>query len=66
MNFFLMNLAFSPNILADVRYHAQVLLKHSCTLGKLVNTETKGIMLLCIGKIFVSVAFFIGFKYNTQ
>ena len=43
---------------------AQVLLKLSCTLGKLVKTQTKGIRLLCIGKmIFVSVAFFNGFKY---
>ena len=37
---------------------AQVLQKRSCTLGKLVNTQTKGIALLCIEKIkFVSVAF---------
>ena len=36
------------------------LLKRSCTLGKLVNTQIKGITLLCTGKIiFVSVAFLI-------
>ena len=29
---------------------AQVLLKHSCTLGKLVNTQIKGNTLLCTGK----------------
>ena len=33
-----------------MRSQAQVLLKRSCTLGKLVNTQTKGITLLCIGK----------------
>ena len=36
----------------------QFLLKRSCTLGKLVNTQIKRIPLLCTGKIiFVSVAF---------
>ena len=41
-----------------MRKQAQVLLTRSCTLGKLVNAFTKGITLLCIGKIiFVSVAF---------
>ena len=45
-----MNLAFFTNILADVHYQAQVLLQRSITLGKLVNTHTKGITLLCIGK----------------
>ena len=34
----LMNLAFFAKILADVRNQAQVLLKRSCTLGKVVNT----------------------------
>ena len=53
-----MNLAFFTKILADVRNQAQVLLKRSFTLEKLVNTQTKGITLLCIGKIiFLSVAF---------
>ena len=41
-----------------MRYQAQVLLKLSCMLGKLVNAQIKGITLLCTGKIiFVSVAF---------
>ena len=41
-----------------MRNQAQVLLKRSCTLGKLLNTQIKGITLLCTGKIiFVSVAF---------
>ena len=43
-----------------MRNQDQVLLKRSSTLGKRVNTQTKGIMLLCIGKmIFESVAFLI-------
>ena len=33
-----------------MRNHAQVLLNSSCSLGKLVNTETKENTLLCIGK----------------
>ena len=41
-----------------MRNQAQDLLKRYCTLGKLVNAQTKGIRLLCIGNIiFVSVAF---------
>ena len=49
---------FSPKVLADVRNQAKVLLKRSCMLGKLVNTQIKGATLLCTGKeIFVSVAF---------
>ena len=41
-----------------MRNQAQVLLKHSCTLGKFVNTQTKGITSLCIEKILlISVAF---------
>ena len=53
-----MNLAFFTKSLADVRNQAQVLLKLSCALGKLVNTQIKGITLLCTEKIaFVSVAF---------
>ena len=55
--FFLMNLAFFTKILADVRNQAQVLLKLSCTLGKLVNTQTKGITLLRIGKSNVCIWF---------
>ena len=40
-----------------MRNQAQVLLKRSCTLGKLVNTQVKRITLICTGKIiFVSVA----------
>ena len=53
-----MNLTFSSKFLADVRNQSQVLFKRSCTLGKLVNIQTQGITLLCIGKIiFVSVTF---------
>ena len=48
--FISMNLAFSPKFLADVRYQAQALLKCSCTPGKLVNTQTRVIILRCIGK----------------
>ena len=33
-----------------MRNQAHILLKRSCTLGTLVNTQTKGIKLLCIGK----------------
>ena len=41
-----------------MRNQAQDLLKRSCTLEKLVNTPTKRITLLCIGKvIFVAVSF---------
>ena len=43
---------------------AQVLLKRSCTLGKLVNTQTKGITLLCIGKNNICIScIFNAFKY---
>ena len=35
---------FSPKFLAVVRSHAHVLLKRSCMLGKLVNTQTKGLL----------------------
>ena len=53
-----MNLAFFTNFSEDIRNQAHILLKGSCTLGKLVNTQTKAIKLLCIGKIIpVSVAF---------
>ena len=51
-----MNLTFSPKILADVRNQAQVLLKRSCTLWKLVNTQITGIMLLCTGKMIFLMA----------
>ena len=40
-----------------MRYQAQVLLKRSCTLGKLVNTHTKGITYVYENILFVSVAF---------
>ena len=47
-----------------MRDQAQILLKRSCTLGKLVNTQTKGITLLCIGKNNVCIScVFDGFKY---
>ena len=36
-----MNLVFFTKILADVCNQAQVLLKRSCRLEKLVNTQTK-------------------------
>ena len=45
---------------------AQVLLKRSCTLGKLVNTQIKGITLLCIGKKFVSVAFLMALSIDRR
>ena len=48
-----------------MRNQAQVLLKRSCTLGKLVNTQIKGITLLCTGKIiFVSVAFLMALSID--
>ena len=56
-----MNFAFSLFILADVCYQAQVLLKRSCTLGKLVNTQTKDITLLCKGTNNICIN---GFKYT--
>ena len=36
---FLMNFAFFTKFLSDVRNQAQVLLKRSCTLDELVNTQ---------------------------
>ena len=48
-----------------MRNQAQVLLKRSCMLGKLVNTQSKGLTLLCIGKIiFVSVAFLLALSIH--
>ena len=59
-----MNLAFLTKILGRCVNQAQVLLKRSCVLGKLVNTQTKGITLLCIGKNNVCISsVFNGFKY---
>ena len=59
-----MNLAFFTKSLADVRNQAQVLLKLSCALGKLVNTQIKGITLLCTGKSSICIScVFNGFKY---
>ena len=56
---------FSPKFLADVRNQAQVLLKRSCTLGNPVNTETKGITLLSIGKNNTCISCVLnGFKYT--
>ena len=50
-----------------MRKQAQVLLKRSCTLGKLVNTKIKGITFLCTGKIiFVSVAFLMALSILPQ
>ena len=61
-----MNLHFSPKFLADVCDQAQVLLKRSCTLGKLENTQTKGITLLCKGKNIICIScIFNGFKYTS-
>ena len=46
---------------------AQVLLKLSCTLGKLVNTQTKGITLLCIGKNNMYISCVLnGFRYRRR
>ena len=41
----------------------QVLLKRFRTLWKLVNTQTKEITLLCIGKKYLYQLRFSGFKY---
>ena len=61
-----MNLAFFTFFLADVCNQAQVLLKRSCRLGKLVITHIKGISLLYTGKIiFVSVAFLMALRNCT-
>ena len=47
-----------------MRYQAQVLQKRPYTLGKLVNTHTKGITLLCIGQNNICIScVFNGFKY---
>ena len=51
-----MNLAFLPTFLADVRNQAQVLLKHSCTLEELVNTQIKEITLICTGKNIICIS----------
>ena len=59
----LMNLAFSPKFLADVRNQAQVLLKPS--FRKLANTKIKGITLLCTGKNNICISCVLnGFKYR--
>ena len=60
-----MNFALFTIFLADVLYQAQVLLKCSCTFGKLVNTQIKGITLLCTGKNNICIScVFNGFKYT--
>ena len=47
-----------------MRNQAQVLLKRTCTLGKLVNTQIKVIALLCTGINNVCIScVFNGFKY---
>ena len=49
-----------------MRNQAQVLLKRSCTLGKLINTQIKRIALLCTGKNNVCIScVFNGFKYSS-
>ena len=43
---------------------AQVLLKRSCTFGKLVNIQITGVTLLCTGKNNICIScVFNGFKY---
>ena len=42
---------FSPKVLTEVCNPAQVLVKHSPTLGTPVSIKTKCIMLVFIGKI---------------
>ena len=50
-----------------MRNRAQVLLRRSCTLGELVNTQIKGLTLECTGKIiFVSVAFLMALSILNQ
>ena len=54
----LMNLSFFTKILAEVCNWAQVLVKHSPTLGTFVSTKPKCIKLIFIGKIpLIPVAF---------
>ena len=49
-----------------MRNQAQALLKLSCMLEKLVNTQIKGITLICTGKIiFVSVVFLMALSIFT-
>ena len=60
-----MNLAFFTKIFYRWRNQAQVLLKLSCTLGKLVNTQIKGITLICTGNNNICIScVFNGFKYR--
>ena len=48
-----------------MRNRAQVLLRRSCTLGKLVNTQIKEHTLLCTGKNNICIScVFNGFKYT--
>ena len=48
-----------------MRNQAQVLLKRSCWLGKLVNTHIKEFTLVCTGKNNISIScIFNGFKYT--
>ena len=50
-----------------MRNQAQILLKRSCTLGKLVNTQIKGITLICTGKNTICIScVFNGFKYSCK
>ena len=59
-----MNLAFFTKIFNRWRNQAQVLLKRSCTLGKLVNTQIKGSTLICTGNNNICIScVFNGFKY---
>ena len=58
---------FSPKCLAEVCYCAQVLVKHSPTLGTLVSTKTKCIKLIFTGKItLVPVAFLMVLSINSS
>ena len=60
-----MNLAFFTKIFSRVQVLLKLLLpKRTCTLGKLVNTQAKGITLLCIEKDNICIScIFNGFKY---
>ena len=59
-----MNLAFFAKIFSRCALSSSSFAKISCTWGKLVNTQIKGIDLLCAGKNNVCIScVFNGFKY---
>ena len=59
------NFFYEFGILADVCNQAQILLQLSCMLVKLVNTQTKGIKLICLGKNNICISWvFNGFRYR--